>query len=57
MSLKALTFVWYRINSKSSLKRKEDESPDHVDTACGVLPDSNEDEDNNQTQQQTEIVA
>ena len=41
----------------SVLKRKEDEIPDHVDTACGVLPDSNEDEDNNQTQQQTEIVA
>jgi len=49
--------VEWKVHKLSVLKRRDDESPDHVDTACGVLPDSNEEEDNNQPNQQTEIVA
>jgi len=37
--------VEWRVHRLSVLKRLNDESPDHIDTACGVLPESNEEED------------
>ena len=49
--------VEWKVHKLSALKRREDESPDHIDTACGVLPESNEEEDNNTAQKHTEIVA
>ena len=36
--------VEWRVHRLSILKRQED-SPDHIDTACGVLPEANEEED------------
>jgi hypothetical protein len=41
----AFCVVEWRVHRLSILKRREDESPEHIDTACGVLPESNEEED------------
>ena len=41
----AFCVVEWKVHRLSILKRREEESPDHIDTACGVLPESNEEED------------
>ena len=37
--------VEWKVHRESILKRQQEDSPDHIDTACGVLPEANEDEE------------
>ena len=37
--------VEWRVHKLSIIRKREEESPDHIDTACGVMPESNEDDE------------